>query len=266
LTLQPSSTVPVIEAAAALEERLIKVVDIERIRYAHFREGTSIRELARALHHSRTTIRRALEDSGPWTYRRTRPRPGPVMDRVAPIVAGWLAADEQVHHKQRHTAQRIYERLRDEHGFAGGESTVRAFVRGHRRASLRTITIPLAHDPGAEAQVDFGEARARIAGVETVVALFCARLAHSTRDVVRAYPAENRAAWFDGHVVAFETWGGAPAQIWYDNPSGLGSFRAGTFHPAAEFLALQSAYRFRAHHCTPGEGHEKGLVEGLVVR
>ena len=194
-----------IEAAAALEERLIKMVEIERIRYAHFREGTSIGELARALHHSRTTIRRALEDSGPWTYRRTRRRPGPVMNRVAPIVAGWLAADEQVHHKQRHTAHRIYERLRDEHGFAGGESTVRAFVRGRRRASLRTITIPLAHDPGAEAQVDFGEARVRIAGVETVVALFCARLAHSTRDVVVAYPAENRAAWFDGHVVAFET-------------------------------------------------------------
>ena len=36
------------------------------------------------------------------------------------------------------------------------------------------------------------------------------------------------------------------------------------FHPAPEFTALQSAYRFRAHHCTPGEGHEKGLVEGLV--
>ena len=240
------------------------MVEIERIRYAHFREGTSIRELARVLHHSRTTIRRALEDSGPWTYRRTRRRPGPVMDLVGPIVAAWLAADEQVHHKQRHTAHRIYERLRDEHGFAGGESTVRAFVRGRRRASLRGVTIPLAHDPGAEAQVDFGEARARIAGVETIVALFCARLAHSTRDVVRAYPAENRAAWFDGHVRAFETWGGAPAVIWYDNPSGLGSFRAGTFHPAAEFLALASAYRFRAHHCTPGEGHEKGLVEGLV--
>lgn len=264
MTLQPSSTVPVIEAATALEERLIKVVDIERIRYAHFREGTSIRELARALHHSRTTIRRALDDPGPWTYRRTRRRPAPVMDHVAPIVTAWLVADEQVHRKQRHTARRIWQRLVAEHGFAGGEPTVRAFVRGQRRASLRGVTIPLAHDPGAEAQVDFGEARVRIRGVETVVALFCARLAHSTRDVVRAYPAENRAAWFDGHVAAFETWGGAPAQIWYDNPSGLGSFRRGTFHPAAEFLALQSAYRFRAHHCTPGEGHEKGLVEGLV--
>ena len=239
LTLQPSSTVPVSNAAAALEERLIKMVDIERIRYAHFREGSSIRELARAFHHSRTTIRRALDDPGPWTYRRTRRRPAPVMDQVAHIVAAWLAADETVHHKQHHTARRIHQRLRDEHGFGGAESTVRAFVRGQRRASLRGVTIPLAHDPGAEAQVDFGEARVRIRGVETVVALFCARLAHSTRDVVVAFPAENRAAWFDGHVRAFDTWGGAPARIWYDNPSGLGSFRRGTFHPAAEFLALQ---------------------------
>ncbi len=264
MTHQSSSTVPVIEAAAALEERVIKVVDIERIRYAHFREGSSIRELARTLHHSRTTIRRALDDPGPWTYQRTRRRPAPVMDAVAPLIEAWLAADAQVHRKQRHTARRIFERLRDEQGFRGGEPTVRAWVRAHRRASLRGVTIPLAHDPGAEAQADFGEARVRIAGVDTVVALFCARLAHSTRDVVVAYAAQNRAAWLDGHVRAFDTWGGAPAEIWYDNPSGLGRLVGRAFHPAPEFLALQSAYRFRAHHCTPGEGHEKGLVEGLV--
>lgn len=264
MTLQPASTVPVSEAAAALEERLIKMVDIERIRYAHFREGASIRELSRTMHHGRDTIRRALVDPGPWSYRRSRRRPAPVMDAVAPIVTAWLEADTRVHRKQRHTARRIFERLRDEHGFEGGESTVRAWLREQRRTSLRSVTIPLAHDPGAEAQIDFGEARVILAGVETVVALFCARLAHSTRDVVVAYPAEHRAAWLDGHVVAFETWGGAPATIWYDNPSGLGSFRKGTFHPAPEFTALQSAYRFRAHHCTPGEGHEKGLVEGLV--
>ncbi len=127
------------------------MVDIERIRYAHFREGSSIRELARAFHHSRTTIRRALDDPGPWTYRRTRRRPAPVMDAVAPLIEAWLAADEAVHHKQRHTARRIWQRLVAEHEFAGGEPTVRAWVRAHRRASLRGVTIPLAHDPGAEA-------------------------------------------------------------------------------------------------------------------
>jgi hypothetical protein len=90
LTLQPANTVPVFNAAAVLEERLIKMVEIERIRYVHFREGSSIRELARTLGHSRTTIRRALEDPGPWTYRRIRRRPAPVMDAVAPIIEAWL--------------------------------------------------------------------------------------------------------------------------------------------------------------------------------
>ena len=175
MTLSPSSTVPVIETAAALEERVIKVVDIERIRYAHFRDGSSIRELARTLHHSRTTIRRALDDPGPWTYRRTRRRPAPVMDAVAPLIEAWLAADALVHRKQRHTARRLYQRLRDEHGFTGGEPTVRAWVRAHRRASLRGVTIPLAHDPGAEAQADFGEARVLLAGVETTVERRCER-------------------------------------------------------------------------------------------
>ena len=157
---------------------MIKVVDIERIRYAHFREGSSIRELSRTLHHSRDTIRRALTDPGPWTYRRRHRRAAPVMDAVAPIVAAWLEADTRVHRKQRHTARHVFQRLRDEHGFTGGESTVRAWLREHRRTSLRGVTVPLAHDPGAEAQIDFGAARVILAGVETVVALFCARLAH----------------------------------------------------------------------------------------
>jgi hypothetical protein len=82
--------------------------------------------------------------------------------------------------------------------------------------------------------------------------------------VVRAYERQDRSAWLDGQVHAFQTWGGAPATCWYDNPSALGRREKGRFVPCDEFLALQSAYRFRAHHCTPGEAHEKGLVEGLV--
>jgi len=243
---------------------MIKVAEIERIRYAHFREGLSLRELSRTFHHSRKTIRKALEDPGPWSYRRLATRPAPVMDAVAEVIQLWLAEDLDRPRKQRHTAHRVYERLVDEHGFSGGESTVRQWVCKHRPKPANRVTIPLAHDAGAEAQIDFGKGVVRIAGVDTVVQLFCARLAYSTRDVVRAYRRQDRAAWLDGHVHAFSTWGGVPAVIWYDNPSGLGSFRQGKFTPCDEFLALQSAYGFRAHHCTPGEAHEKGLVEGLV--
>jgi hypothetical protein len=55
----------------------MKVAEIERIRYAHFREGLGLRELARTFHHSRKTIRKALEDPGPWSYRRVAARPAP---------------------------------------------------------------------------------------------------------------------------------------------------------------------------------------------
>jgi transposase len=243
---------------------MTKVAEIERIRWAHFHDGVTVRELARTFHKSRKTVRRALEDPGPWTYRRARPRSKPVMDAMAPIIASWLEEDLSRPRKQRHTAKRIWERLVAEHGFGGAETTVRQWVREHRPASLRAVTVPLAHDAGAEAQIDFGEALVRIAGVEAVVQLFCARLAFSTRDVVRAYTRQDRAAWLDGHVQAFQTWGGAPSTCWYDNPPQLGRLVSGRFVACDEFVGLQSAYRFRAHHCTPGQGHEKGLVEALV--
>jgi hypothetical protein len=126
------------------------------------------------------------------------------------------------------------------------------------------VTLPLAHDLGAEAQFDFGEAIVNVGGVDTRVYLCCARLAYSTRDFVVAYRQQDRAAWLDGHVRAFQAWGGVPASCWYDNPSQLGRLRHGEFVPCQEFVALRSAYGFRAHHCNPAQGHEKGLVEGLV--
>ena len=72
---------------------MTKVAEIERIRWAHFHDGVAVRELARTFHKSRKTIRRALEDPGPWTYRRARPRSKPVMDAIAPVIASWLEED-----------------------------------------------------------------------------------------------------------------------------------------------------------------------------
>ena len=221
---------------------MVKVAEVERIRWAHFRDGLSVREVARVLHVSRKTVRRALLDPGPWEYRRQKAATEPVMGAVAAVVERWL----------------------EEYGFLGAESTVRRWVRCHRQTDVRGVTLPLAHDLGAEAQVDFGEAIVEVGGVATRVYLFCARLAYSTRDFVVAYRQQDRSAWLDGHVRAFQAWGGVPATIWYDNPSQLGRLRHGEFVPCQEFVALRSAYGFRAHHCNPAQGHEKGLVEQLV--
>lgn len=241
-----------------------KVADLERIRLAFFRDDMKIREIARKYKVSRTTVRRALTDPGPWHYRRANARPAPVMAPVAAVITSWLEADKRAPRKQRHTAHRMYQRLVTEYGFAGGESTVRQYVRRVCGPKTGEVTIPLAHDIGAEAQIDFGNAEVRIAGIAVTAHLFMARLCYSTRDVVVAYPQEDRSAWLDGHVVAFETWDGVPETLWYDNPSTLGRIVQKRFVSCDEFSALRSAYRFRAHHCNPGEGHEKGLVEGLV--
>jgi len=243
---------------------MIKVAEVERIRWAHFRDGLSVRQVARTFHVSRKTVRRALMDPGPWEYRRQRAAAEPVMGPVAGVVECWLEEDRSAPRKQRHTAHRIWERLVEEYGFGGAESTVRRWVRCHRQTDVRGVTLPLAHDIGAEAQVDFGEATVNIGGTATKVYLFCARLAYSTRDFVWAYRQQDRAAWLDGHVRAFVAWGGVPVTIWYDNPSQLGRLRQGEFAPCQEFVALQSAYGVRAHHCNPAQGHEKGLVEQLV--
>lgn len=174
---------------------MTKVEDIERIRWAHFREGVSVRELARRLHKSRNTIRRALRDAVPWEYRVRPPRPRPVMDPLAPVVEWWLEEDRARPRRQRHTARRFYQRPREEHGLSGGESTVRQWVREQRQTSLAKVTLPLAHDPAAEAQLDFGEAEVEIAGRLGKVQLFCARLAHSTRSTPRPPPRTTPAAW-----------------------------------------------------------------------
>ena len=264
MTHPEPDTVRGVKADTNRETGMIKVASVERIRSAHFRDGLSIRQVARAFHVSRKTVRRALADPGPWEYHRQKEALAPVMDPVAGVVERWLTEDRSAPRKQRHTARRIWERLVAEYDFQGGESTVRRWVRTHQRTDIRGVTLPLAHDMGAEAQIDFGEAIVNIAGVLTKAYLFCARLAYSTRDSVRAYAQQDRAAWLDGHVRAFRAWGGVPATCWYDNPSQLGRLQQGRFVPCQEFVALQSADGVRAHHGNPAQGHEKGLVEGLV--
>ena len=101
--------------------------------------------------------------------------------------------------KQRHTAKRIFERLRDEHGYAGGLTVVKDYVR-IARGRLRETFVPLAHPPG-HAQVDFGEAVGVIGGVRRKIHFFCMDLPHSDAPFVKAYPAETTEAFLDGHVV-----------------------------------------------------------------
>ena len=180
------------------------------VRLAVVDEGLSHHEAGRRFGIDRRTVKKMLSYSAPPGYRRTKPVRRPKLDGFTGIVDAILEADTDpdVPRKQRHTAHRIFERLRDEHGFTGGYTIVKDYVRS-RRQSTREAFVPLHHPPG-HAQVDFGEAVVEVGGRRQKVAFFCLILPHSNLWFVKAYPRETTEAFLDGHVSAFAFLGGVP--------------------------------------------------------
>ncbi len=127
-----------------------------------------------------------LSYSAPPWYRRTMPVRRPKLEEFTAVIDAILSADRDVPRKQRHTAQRIFERLRDEHGFTGGYTIVKDYVRAQRQ-STREAFVPLHHPPG-HAQADFGQAVVDLRGKREKVHFFCFILPHSNAWFVKAYP------------------------------------------------------------------------------
>jgi len=227
-------------------------------------DGMSKRAAARHFNISRDTVDKAMAFSIPPGYRRTAPVKRPKLDGFTEIIDSWLDGDKDVHRKQHHTAKRVFDRLRAEHGFTGGYTIIKDYVRERERRG-REMFVPLAHPPG-HAQADFGEAIVIINGVEQKAHFFVMDLPHSDACFVRAYPAATAEAWMDGHVHAFAFFGGVPQSVLYDNDRCLVSkiLPDGTRKRATLFSALQSHYLFRDRYGRPGKGNDKGSVEGLV--
>ena len=228
------------------------------------RDGMS--ERAAALHFgiSRESVKKMLCFSVPPGYRRTAPVRRPKLDGFTEIIDQWLKEDLKQLRKQRHTAKRIFDRLRAEHGFSGGYTIVKDYVREHHRRR-REMFVPLTHPPG-HGQADFGEARAVIGGVARKAHFFVFDLPHSDACYVRAYPAATAEAWIDGHVHAFAFFGGVPQSVLYDNDRCLVSriLADGTRRRARLFNGFLSHYLVRDRYGRPGKGNDKGAVEGLV--
>ena len=235
-----------------------------RVRRACMVEGMSVREASRVFGLHRDTVRKMLAYSAPPGYRRQDPPRRPRLEPFTGVIDAILEADRQVPRKQRHTAKRIFERLRDEQGFDGGYTTVKDYVRENRRRT-QEMFVPLSHAPG-HAQCDFGEARVIIGGVERKAHYLVLDLPHSDGCFVKADPAETTEAFLDGHVSAFAFLGGVPQSILYDNTK-LAVARIlgdGRRRRTRAFTELQSHYRFEDRFGCPGKGNDQGKVEGMV--
>jgi transposase len=235
-----------------------------RIRRAVQVDGMSIREAAREFGLSRKTIRKMLQFSLPPGYQRKKPVARPKLGPWLGIIDQILADDQSQPKKQRHTAKRIFDRLKTEHAFGGGYTIVKDYVR-QARLTHKEVFVPLAHPPG-DAQADFGEALVVIAGVEQKAHFQCFDLPYSDDCFVIAFPAENSEAFLEGHNQAFAYLGGVPRTILYDNTRIAVKEIAGDGErkPTEAFSGLQSHYLFAAKFGRPGKGNDKGHVEGLV--
>nr|WP_232621816.1 IS21 family transposase [Thioclava electrotropha] len=224
----------------------------------------SQREAARHFGISRDSVQKMLAYSVPPGYRRKAPIKRPKLDGFTEIINAWLEEDRGVPRKQRHTAKRVFERLRDEHGFTGGYTIVKDYIREDDRRG-REMFVPLAHAPG-HAQADFGEAMVIIDGVEQKAHFFAFDLPHSDACYIRAYPAATSEAWVDGHVHAFGFFGRVPVSVLYDNDRCLVAqiLPDGTRKRARLFSGFLSHYLLRDRYGRPGKGNDKGSVEGLV--
>lgn len=239
----------------------------EHIRRDHLIDGKSIRQIARERHLSRNTIRAAIKDAGPTVYKRKKEPPAPVLGSFHAIVKQILKDDENRPKKQRHTCRRIWERLRDEHGFTGAESTVRGYI-GRVRPSLRETYIPLEFDPGTDAQFDWGDVDVVLQGQQVKLQTFCMKLRASGAIFVCCFRNQKQEALFEGHVRAFEFFGGVPKRVTYDNPKTIvvKVLKGRNRVENEAFTTFRSTHLFESVFCKPGKegAHEKGGVENLV--
>ena len=247
---------------------MLKVGQYEYIRTARRVYGKSIREIARETGHSRNTVRKALREEYKG-YRKRKRQPYPVLGPYLKIIDGWLSDDVDRPKKQRHTARRIFERLCNEYGFKGSERAVREYV---WKAKLelgignRDVYIPLEPELGKEAEVDWGICHAILGGKHTRLRLFVMRSKGNGKHFVQCFPCERQQVLFEGHIRAFEFFGGVFPTIIYDNLSTVVErvYKGKNRKLRESFLKFQAYYNFSPRFCNSGCAHEKGGVEGLV--
>jgi transposase len=247
---------------------MLRVDQYDYIRIAHRIYQKKIREIARETGHSRNTVKKVLQGE----YEGYRPRqhqPYPVLGPYRQVIDQWLSQDQDRPRKQRHTAVRVYNRLSQEYGFSGGESTVRRYVREARSLlgiDSGGVYLPLEPQLGLEGEVDWGSCQVIVAGQYTPLHLFCMRSKGSGKAFACCFPCERQPAFFEGHLKAFAFYGGVFRNLIYDNlTTAVDKVLRGKERKLNEsFHRFQAYYNFSPRFCNVGQAHEKGGVEGLV--
>jgi transposase len=247
---------------------MLNVETIRKVRWAHFRDGKGIREIARDFNLSRntvrTTIRSGIIDQRYERSEQPHPRLGVFIGRLS----GWLKEDTGKPIRHRRSAQILFEQLQRE-GYEGGYDAVRRYVGTWKREEGTTSVnafVPLEYAPGDAFQFDWSYEQVELGGVPVEVKIAQFRLCHSRKPFCIAYTRETLEMVLDAHIRAFEFFGGVCRRGIYDNLKAvvtkvlMGKDRV--FN--RRFQNLASHYLLDLVACTPAAGWEKGQVENQV--
>jgi transposase len=244
-----------------------KVELFEEIRREYeFGIGT-IAGVARKLKVHRRMVREAIGSALP-SRRKKAARPRWKLGAAAAFVDGILELDRKAPRKQRHTAHRIWQRMQTEMQECGVcERTVRQYVRQRKIAlglAVNEVFVPQSYDWGVEAQVDWYEAFADLSGERTKLQVFSMRSMASGAAFHCAFLHATQQAFLQAHELAFAFFCGVFRKLRYDNLKSAVKkiLRGYRRDETTRFRAFRSHWRFESDFCTPGQGHEKGGVEG----
>ncbi len=246
---------------------VIEVDTYQKIRYMHEHDGKSQRAIAKELGISRNTVKKYCDGSlVPWERQGASGRQRYVVtEEVMSFILTCLESDREENvKKQSHTARRIYNRLVEEKGFTGGESTIRVIV-AELKDKQKNVYVPLSYEPGEAVQVDWGQVIIYLAGVRKAVQILCMRECYSADIYCITFFRQNEESFLEGQVTGFEFFEGIPLRVIFDNAKVAVKEGFGAHAKVQDrYKAMAAHYAFQCVFCNVSAAHEKGLVEGLV--